>query len=181
MLGTLQKTNINRQFDILDITHDGFISEDDFQTLARNVRGLRDDLDPKTAAKIDKAFADWWKHFQRVADSDGDGKVTREEFLAAIEHGMDQDRDYVDQMVIVPRIIFQTADTDGTGELTHAQMARVYKAIGINAKFSKEMFDRIDLDGNGRISLDEFLQTARDVYLNNDPNAASAVAYGPVP
>lgn len=180
MLGTVQQTNLNRVFDALDITGDGDISADDFQALARNVRAVRDDVDTELAAEIDQAFSDWWEIFRAAADSDGDGRVSREEFILAVDNGLQNDPKYIDRMMHVSEVAFHAADTDGTGRLTPTQVERIYEAFGVDSRFSAETFSRIDRDGDGFITIDELLQASRDVYRSNDPEAAGVVLFGPV-
>ncbi|MDX2918965.1 MULTISPECIES: EF-hand domain-containing protein [Streptomyces] len=180
MLGQLQKTNMDRVFDTLDVTSDGHLSADDFQALAQRMRNLRPNMDAELAAEIDDAFTSWWEHFRKAADTDGDGRISREEFISAVDHGLQNDPAYADRMVKVSQVTFRAADAEGDGYLTPQQVTRIYEAYGVDAQHSKETVARLDRDSDGRISVDEFVQAAREVYLSNDPTAPGVVMFGPV-
>ncbi|MDV9190561.1 EF-hand domain-containing protein [Streptomyces sp. SR27] len=56
----------------------------------------------------------------------------------------------------------------------------IYRALGVDGNLSAETFARIDLNGDGFVSVDEFVNAARDVWSSNDPKAAGAVMFGPL-
>ncbi|MEK8146494.1 EF-hand domain-containing protein [Streptomyces sp. M10(2022)] len=179
MLGQIQKTNMDRVFDTLDVTSDGHISADDFKILAQRMRALRPNMPTKLAAEIDEAFTSWWEGFRSAADTDGDGQITREEFIAAVEHGLENDPTYADRMVKVSEVTFRAADTEGDEYLNPLQIERIYRAFGVNEQHSTETIARLDRNGDGRISVDEYVQAAREVYLSNDPKAPAPSCSAP--
>src|ERR1700754_2151700 len=178
MLGPIQQTNMNREFDTLDVTNDGFIEAADFQILAGRMENLRPDIDEKVTAEIDNAFTDWWKTLRVVADIDHDGRIGREEFVAAVEKGMQEDPNWVEKMVKGSKVTFRAADVEGDGFLTPDQVTQIYRAYGVDEQHSAGTVERIDLNRDGRISIDEYVQAAREVYQSNDPTAPGAVMFG---
>ncbi|MFN4157438.1 MAG: EF-hand domain-containing protein [Gemmobacter sp.] len=80
----------------------------------------------------------------RVAalDADGDGKITLEELKA---HHMRQAEDRAERMA---RRMIESMDSDGDGALSAAELAAGPAPM-------MAMFDRIDTDGDGAISKDE--------------------------
>ncbi|MFZ3499161.1 EF-hand domain-containing protein [Streptomyces sp. 5.8] len=178
MLGQLQRTNLNHVFDTLDLTRDGFLTVDDFTTLAQRMRGLRPAMDGRLAADIDEAFTSWWEVFRSAADKDGDGKITRDEFLTAVEEGLQNDPAYADRMARVCEVTFAAADTNEDGQLSASEVQQIYRAYGVDEKISAETFARLDRDGNGWISVEEFVQASRDVYLSNDADAPGTALFG---
>ncbi|MGE7384585.1 EF-hand domain-containing protein [Streptomyces sp. NPDC004126] len=179
MLGTVQRTNMNRMFDTIDVSGDGVISKADFEIMAQRVRGMSPSMDADLAAEIDDAFDAWWEAIRVAADADGNGEVSREEFVAAIENGLENDADYGDTMVRHAELTFRAADEDGDGRLTPVEMERIYRAFGLNEQFSEDVFARIDLDGDGYVSVDECVRATRDLYSSNDPQSPGAIVYGP--
>lgn len=180
MLGPVQKTNLDRVFDTLDITRDGVIGADDFRTMAQRMSTLRPGMEPGQIAEIQETFATWWDTIRRAADVDGDGEISREEFVAAAARGLDQDPAYVDKMIRVSVVTFRAADEEGDGLLTRPQVERIYRAFGVDESLSAQTFDRIDVNGDGFVSVDEFVSAARDVWSNDDPSAPGAVMFGPL-
>jgi len=179
MLGTIQKTNLNRVFDTLDVTGDGHLDASDFQSLAQRMHTLRPNMDAPLQQEIDKAFTDWWETFRDATDTDHDGRIERDEFLGAVERGLQNDPKYVERMVEVSKVTFRAADVEGDGQLTSEQVERLYHAFGVDTAYSADTFHRIDTDGSGSITIEEFVQAAREVYLSNDPSAPGAVMFGP--
>lgn len=178
MLGTVQKTNMNRVFDTLDTIGNGVIEADDFTTMAQRMRAVNPAMDQQTQAEIDQAFAEWWETFRTATDTDADGQITRDEFLTAVERGIDNDPRWIERMVNVSKVVFHAADTEGNGQLTHEQVDRIYQAFGVDDSNSTETFARIDSDGSGTIGVEEYIQAAREVYQTNDPAAPGAVMFG---
>ncbi|MFE7413090.1 EF-hand domain-containing protein, partial [Streptomyces laurentii] len=164
MLGQVQKSNIDRVFDTLDVTRDGVIGADDFRTMAQRMVALRVHMEPRLLAEIQGTFAAWWETIRQAADVEGNGHISREEFTAAAARGLDQDPEYVDKMIRVSEVTFRAADEEGDGLLTRSQVERIYQAFGVDEALSAETFRRIDLNGDGTVSIEEFVSAARDVW-----------------
>ncbi len=150
------------------------------EIMAQRMRAMRPSMDTKLATQIDETFDAWWETIRKAADADGNGEITREEFVAAIAKGLESDPQYVDKMVKVSEVTFRAADEEGDGKLTPLQIERIYRAYGVNERLSTETFARIDRNGDGYVSIDEFVRAARDVYSSNDPEAPGAVMFGPL-
>ncbi|WP_328876837.1 EF-hand domain-containing protein [Streptomyces sp. NBC_00299] len=181
MIGDLQRRNINAAFDTLDVTGDDHIDQDDFRVRVDRLRTLRPDMDEKLACELRDTFDAWWEIIRRAADSDGDGRVTREEFTAAIDAGLEEDPAYIDQMVRVAQAVADAADRDGDGMLDRSELDLIYKAFDVDVDFSEETFRRLDRDGDGLFSTTEWAQTVRDMFSSTDRATAAAIAFGPVP
>ncbi|WP_406263722.1 EF-hand domain-containing protein [Streptomyces sp. NBC_00191] len=177
----LQRRNINAAFNTLDVTGDNYIDQDDFHVRADRLRMLRPDMDDKLAGELRKTFDAWWEIIRRAADGDGDGRVTREEFTAAIDAGLEEDPAYIDQMVRVAQVVADTADRDGDGMLDRSELGLIYKAFDVDVDFSEETFRRLDRDGDGLFSTEEWAQAVRDMFSSTDRATPGAVAFGPVP
>ena len=93
-----------------------------------------------------------WKQY----DLHGDGKITREEFMA------------------VRAVCFARYDTHATGMLTRAEVKRFFpppQADRIDATFS-----RLDLDGDGLISREEFDRESARLFQQADTNRIGVIA-----
>ncbi|MGW3073709.1 EF-hand domain-containing protein [Kitasatospora sp. NPDC001132] len=67
--------------EVLDQTGDGSITVHDLRAMAHNVCWQLE-LDEAGEARVYEAFDSWWEQLRAVMDADGDGRITREEFLA---------------------------------------------------------------------------------------------------
>ena len=93
-----------------------------------------------------------WKQY----DLNGDGKITREEFMAA------------------RAVCFARHDTSGDGMLTRAEVKNSFPpqmADRIDAEFP-----RLDLDGDGLISREEFDRESDRLFRQLDTNGDGVIA-----
>ncbi|MBZ4321411.1 EF-hand domain-containing protein [Streptomyces huiliensis] len=178
MLGEIQQSNADQVFSTLDTTRDGVIGKDDFQRLAQRVCAMLPNVDAAQAEEIDTSVAAWWNYFREAADSDGDGKVTRQEFLAAVESGVERGQEYIDRFERVARAMIAAADTDGDGLLDSEEIQRLGEAWEIQETHHVETFRRVDSNGDGRISVDEAVQAACDIFLTQDRTSPGATLLG---
>lgn len=94
-------------------------------------------------------------------DKDGSGTIDHDEFLLMMSAKI-ENSDSKEAMAK----LFALFDDDGTGGITYANIKRVAADLGENMTDEdlQEMFDEGDKDGDGIVSLDEFmaiLETAK--------------------
>ncbi|MEV1170688.1 oxygenase MpaB family protein [Nonomuraea sp. NPDC049784] len=79
-----QATRSADQFfaEVLDQTGDGYLAWPDLAAMAREI-ATRLDLDEQDEERLYNAYAAWWRDLQTNLDTDGDGRVTRQEYAAA--------------------------------------------------------------------------------------------------
>ncbi|QXE39240.1 EF-hand domain-containing protein [Streptomyces sp. GMY02] len=68
---------------VLDQTGDGHLDWPDLAAMAREL-STRLDLDEPEETRLYNAYAEWWKELQSALDTDGDGRVSKEEYAAAV-------------------------------------------------------------------------------------------------
>ncbi|MEV7772951.1 EF-hand domain-containing protein [Kitasatospora sp. NPDC086791] len=143
--------------EVLDQTGDGFVTVHDLRAMAHNVCWQLE-LDEAGEARVHEAFEGWWEQLRAVMDADGDGKVSREEFVAATVAGYDRDRTYLEQGLLPAlRAVFAAADTDGSGFLEFDEYRAVFGGPRVHPAELSHGFRQLDADGDGRITREEFL------------------------
>ncbi|WP_043734576.1 oxygenase MpaB family protein [Streptomyces zinciresistens] len=92
--------------EVLDQTGDGHLDWPDLAAMARELSG-RLDLDGPEETRLYQAFADWWRELQTSLDTDGDGRVSAEEYGAAAPSLAGP------ALIRVAEVLFDVTDRDG--------------------------------------------------------------------
>ncbi|MFD8756318.1 oxygenase MpaB family protein [Kitasatospora sp. NPDC059577] len=143
--------------EVLDQTGDGFVTVHDLRAMAHNVCWQLE-LDEAGEARVHEAFEGWWDQLRAAMDANGDGKVSREEFVAATAAGLDRDGTYLEQGLLPAlRAVFTAADTDGSGFLEFDEYQAVFGGPRVHPAELSHGFRQLDTDGDGRITREEFL------------------------
>ena len=153
---------------VADDDHSGFLEEDEGRTFLGMVKC--------TAAEVGK----YWIHLVKTVDEDGDGKISKEEFLPYImddESDVDpetgQFRDFHRQLDIQRQIkllgpgarllgaLFDAVDTDRSGYLEKEEGWVFLGVCGCDEAeipyYWEDIVRTADEDGDGQISKEEFL------------------------
>jgi EF hand domain-containing protein len=76
-------------FEALDRNHDGMVEQKDLEELGNSIIhsiGLNQDS-PHQKAIMD-SYLQWWEQIRSGADIDQDDRVSKDEYIAAVEKGM---------------------------------------------------------------------------------------------
>ncbi|MFE9435293.1 oxygenase MpaB family protein [Streptomyces sp. NPDC006640] len=95
---------------VLDQTGDGHLDWPDLAAMAREL-ATRLDLDEPEETRLYDAFAAWWRELQATLDTDGDGRVSAEEYAAAIPSLAGP------ALIRVAEVLFDATDRDGSGTI----------------------------------------------------------------
>ncbi len=180
-LTAFQKKKLGRMFDVLDANRDGFVESADYtrrvEAVARIERWTED------APEYDRnlRFAQLsWDALAENADADGDGRVSRAEFMHWAEIFLD-DRDAVRAYARGDvQLLFDTVDTDGDGRITETEYRRFLEICGVPTSAAHAFFAYADLDENGRIGRDEMSHAFEEFLLSTNPEAAGNFLFGPL-
>ncbi|MEN3538021.1 oxygenase MpaB family protein [Microbispora sp. ZYX-F-249] len=91
--------------EVLDQTGDGRLGWPDLAAMAREI-ATRLDLDTQDEERLFAAFADWWRELQKELDTDGDGRITRDEYAAAAAAMAGS------ALIRIAEVLFDVTDTD---------------------------------------------------------------------
>ncbi|MFC8957946.1 oxygenase MpaB family protein [Streptomyces sp. NPDC057101] len=95
---------------VLDQTGDGHLDWPDLAAMAREL-ATRLDLDEPEETRLYDAFAAWWRELQAALDTDGDGRVSAEEYAAAVPSLAGP------ALIRVAEVLFDATDKDGSGTI----------------------------------------------------------------
>ncbi|MFJ2397956.1 oxygenase MpaB family protein [Streptomyces sp. NPDC087843] len=95
---------------VLDQTGDGHLDWPDLAAMAREL-STRLDLDEPEETRLYDAFAAWWRELQAALDTDGDGRVSAEEYATAVPSLAGP------ALIRVAEVLFDATDKDGNGSI----------------------------------------------------------------
>ncbi|WP_448321220.1 oxygenase MpaB family protein, partial [Streptomyces sp. CO7] len=95
---------------VLDQTGDGHLDWPDLAAMAREL-ATRLDLDEPEETRLYEAFAAWWRELQTSLDTDGDGRVSINEYAAAVPSLAGP------ALIRVAEVLFDATDKDGSGAI----------------------------------------------------------------
>ncbi|AZS82883.1 DUF2236 domain-containing protein [Streptomyces griseoviridis] len=95
---------------VLDQTGDGHLDWPDLAAMAREL-ATRLDLDEPEETQLYDAFAAWWRELQAALDTDGDGRVSAEEYAAAVPSLAGP------ALIRVAEVLFDATDRDRNGSI----------------------------------------------------------------
>ncbi|MER7576525.1 oxygenase MpaB family protein [Streptomyces sp. NPDC126514] len=95
---------------VLDQTGDGYLDWPDLAAMAREL-STRLDLDEPAETRLYDAFAAWWRELQAALDTDGDGRVSADEYATAVPALAGP------ALIRVAEVLFDATDKDGSGTI----------------------------------------------------------------
>ncbi len=107
--------------------------------------------------RLARAAIAWWQEICAAMDDDGDGLVDQAELIRAFDRAaveVERTGRPPRWSIGIVRSAFEAMDTDADGYVTVSEYARYLVAIGSDAD-ANVAFERLDLDGDGRLDLGE--------------------------
>ncbi len=180
-LSDFQKRKLARMIAVLDADGDGYVEIWDYtrrvEAVARHYGWHKDG--PEYARNRRFAMLSW-DALAESADADGDGRVSREEFLRWADAFLD-DREAVRAYARGDiQLLFDAMDTDGDGRISEEEYRTYLEICGVDTSCAREFFAYADLDENGRIGRDEMSHAFEEFLLSTNPKAAGNYLFGPL-
>lgn len=171
---TFLDRKLARRFRCYDTDGDGYIEREDFEQAA--IRMAEEfGLGPESPARqrLASLCIGLWEHLAKVADADGSGRISEQEYKTAFNKGLLETpesfdagyKPFVDAVTAI-------ADTDGDGRLNVDEHVRWTSSLmNLSPAQQREAFARLDRDGDGFLTTEEFLDAVREFYFNDDPSS----------
>ncbi len=167
----LRARNIDAAFTVYDIDADGFLTSGDLMALGALACELLHITGSPRATAILDGHASWWEQLRADCDADGDGRVSRAEFIQAmISGGGDPQAHYDQQLARLQMLLAAALDGDGDGFIEQAEYVTALSATpGLDPQVLLATFARLDSDGDGRITCEEYAAASAQFFLSSDP------------
>ena len=161
---------------ILDVNRDGVISFDDFNLLAKRFTDLGH-LTPQTSAEfLDVMKQTWEEQFGEITQYN---LVTAEQLLTDFHHRIN-DKKMAKRIGRFLPYLFKAVDYDHTGHLDIDQYKLFFRCLGLSNEDAAISFAVIDENGDGQLSLKEFVHLGRQFFLTEDETKISKMFWGPL-
>ncbi|MEV6161926.1 EF-hand domain-containing protein [Streptomyces sp. NPDC052052] len=180
MTSAVKSQKFSILFDWFDQGRDGQLTQDDLRATADVFARVAAEDDHTNITAMRDAFERWWQLLLRHGDTNGDGRLSRQEFIAVTEANVTAPEHFGGAVMAIIDALMNTLDTDRDGFLSRDEYVRMYDALGISPERSGEAFTRLDLNGDGVISHEEFRMAISDFYLSTDPDAPGNYMLGPI-
>ncbi|MEU9114060.1 EF-hand domain-containing protein [Streptomyces sp. NPDC048483] len=176
----LKNHKFHALFQLFDTTGQGYLTQDGFRLFTDAVTGLVPSDDIENAAAMRQAFERWWGLLLPSADTDGDGRIDRQEFVSAMRSRVISPGNLEAAVLEIADSLMRAWDTNKDGVLSKDEYLRICTQVGLDAALSSDAFSRLDRDGDGVISHDEFRTAVTEFYLSDDETAPGNWLLGPL-
>ncbi|MCB0183242.1 MAG: EF-hand domain-containing protein [Caldilineaceae bacterium] len=167
-------------FTLYDVDRNGFIEQADFELIAhKTALAMEHQPDSLEYTTVHNGYMTGWARLVQLGDSDGDQRLTLDEYCAAYDKMLAQPAQFTPMMISIVRTIITLLDTDKDGKVSVPEYAAYLTAWGTTEAEIAETFRRLDHNGDGYLTADELRQNAEEFFFSDDPAAPGNWLVGP--
>lgn len=169
MASELQRRKVAGVFEAMDVDGDGLLEREDFEALAGRWTEIGED-----AAGLTEIMMGWWETLLAASDRNRDDKVSLEEVLLVVDRlpGM------LDAVKGTAGAMFEAVDRNGDDRISGAEYKRLIETWNGRPVDTEAVFHRLDLDGDGYLSRDEFTAFWVEFWAGDDPTSPGTWVFG---
>ena len=157
---------IDSTFAHYDVNGNGVIELADVYALAnRLLQAFGEPASSERGRELVEAYDAFWEMLVEHCDADRDGRIGPEEYREAMTTFVEGGPIDVDFLEIMQSLL-DIMDTNADGRVDAAEFAVLLKARGLTEAECGTAFTHLDADGDGAISVHEYIAAVRDYYTN---------------
>lgn len=168
MTTALRNEHELQRFQKWDVNGDGVIDRSDYDAEARRiVEAFGETVSSERGRVVREALLAMYDRQARVAGVGPGEGMTQQQYLAANQKLMFNQGDAGFDELLRPAIaaIVDLCDRDRDGLVSRMELRSwLGSAVGLSDADSDATFDRIDTDGDGRLTVDELVMAVRDFH-----------------
>lgn len=130
------------------------------------------------AERVRSSFRGLWQSIADGMDTDGDGRVTSEEFVAGMRRVLADERGYDKFFQAAVDPVLDLADRDRDGVVSLEEWRKFQAAYGTQPADADVIFELLDADGRGTLSRTELAEALRQFYTSSNPTDPGNHVYG---
>ncbi len=179
MLTDFQKKKLELLFRVYDADYNGTIDGQDFELAVDNLRRVTGaSEDSEAVGKLRQGFADNWVELKAMADTDGDGKVTLEEWYAHNGRKLETEEGFNYIAGGLSDLIFELFDADHNDAFSLTEYRDFCWAFRLRGFSEEENFKHLCPEGES-FTRAHFLNLIKE-FFGNDPDAPGNSLFGPI-
>lgn len=172
MLSNLRSQKYAYLFTCFDLDDNGVLEQSDYEQFATNLAGAYDlAIGTPAYARMHAETLALWDFVRNIADHDGDGRVSCQEFSAGYEAMCADDEVFARLLMGYAEYVIRTGDRDGSGYLDADEYVTILSCYGISDVEARGAFGRLDSDADGRLSLADMERSFEEFFRSDDESS----------
>ncbi|CAK1590596.1 unnamed protein product [Parnassius mnemosyne] len=161
---------------ILDVDKDGLVSFNDFLLFAERFKALGHLDDEQAREFIDIIKMTWEEQWGAI---DPYNFVTVEQYLEDMHHVLN-DKSLKKRAHRWLPYLFKAVDKDKSGYISVKEFKLFFQCLGLDNEHAAVAFAVIDTNGDGKVSLKEFVKLGKEFFCTEDETKVSKMFWGPL-
>lgn len=169
MLTDLRARKYAYLFTCFDLDKNGDLTQSDYEQFAANLASAYDlALGTPAYARMHAETLALWDFVRNIADHDGDGHVSCEEFSAGYEAMCADDEVFARLLMGYAEYVIRTGDRNGDGQLDADEYVTILSCYGIADAEARGAFGRLDTDLDGQLSVADMERSFEEFFRSDD-------------
>lgn len=168
MTNALANDRLAKRFEKWDTDGNGVLEASDFQGEAsRIVQNLGKSADAPEAQELHSAFQGLYELLAQKVGVPAGGAISREQFLDATGEMLFKEGEASLNRALSPvvKALIRLCDDNHDGAIDAGEFQAWLTAVGVPVSQAGEMFQKVDRNGDGRLSEEELLEVVRDFHF----------------